>query len=109
MPKLIRGREWKWWIVRNDHQCGFCQEACDRDRNATHTILGIVAKLRLEDKGYRNVYQDHPRYQAMLYQVFIEHMKACHPDILAEPTPPCMQPWPPKVPRDKWGHPRLTK
>ena len=83
MPGVIRGREWKWWVVRNHHECRFCYEECDRDRDATHTILGPVAVARLEALGYRNVYQGHPRYWGMLYHVFMEHMKQAHPEILA--------------------------
>lgn len=84
MPKMIRRRHWKWWIVRNDHHCRFCEDRAEIDRNATRTILGIVAKLRLEDKGHKHVYQGHPLYWGMLYHVFMDHMRTAHPEILLE-------------------------
>lgn len=107
MSKTIRGRDWKWWVVRNDHRCRFCEDRSHREREATTTILGIVAKLRLEDMGYKDVYQGHPRYWGMLYHVFMEHMKEEHPDILAEPTPECMRNLGPT--RDVRRRPRLTR
>ena len=72
MAKKYRGREWKWWVVLNSHNCAFCRE------QNKHVSLGGIVNRRY---GLNMTHRD---YWWRLYQVWVEHMKKSHPRILAE-------------------------
>ena len=65
MSKIINGREWKWWIVYNDHSCLFCHN------NNVSMSLGHLTGTNMCDG----------KYWGKLYHVFMKHLKEYHPDI----------------------------
>lgn len=76
MAKLLRNKEWKFWIVMNSHTCRFCYWA--NHNNGTpypdSSGIGRHAGGTQCDKGYWN----------RAYQAWVKHMKECHPEIWAE-------------------------
>jgi len=78
--KLYNGREYKWWVVRNAHWCGFCVardggEVINRDPNHPGR-LGLQCLNKREGQGqYTNGY-----WQAMK-GIFARHMAEYHPEV----------------------------
>lgn len=68
----VKGRDWKWWIIRNSHDCRFCHEEGRRV-----SLGGEVVRLY-------GIGMSHPDYWRRLYQVWIAHMKEYHPELLNE-------------------------
>jgi len=62
--KLYNGREYKWWIIRNDHVCRFCNiKGIDYHFPTTRTWQG--------QKGY----------WGELANLFRKHVRECHPEV----------------------------
>ena len=60
------GREWKWWIIFNDHSCKLCWA-----QNIALS-LGKLTGKSMVDKGYYN----------SLYQVWLKHINEYHPELV---------------------------
>ena len=68
----VKGRDWKWWIITNSHNCRFCHEQGRRV-----SLGGEVVRLY-------GIGMSHPDYWRRLYQVWLAHMKKYHPELLGE-------------------------
>jgi len=72
-------REWRWWIIYNDHSCRFCYMI----RNKTGYVppegfsLGKRTGMKQTQKGYQN----------KLYHVWVKHMKETHSNLIVKNNP----------------------
>ncbi len=85
--KLYRGREWRWWIVRNGHYCHFCrevklQEFKDRGEHPKPGDLDVSLGMEVFNKF--GIGQYNTGYWKRLHQVWLQHMKEYHLEIIKE-------------------------
>ena len=83
--KLYRGREWSWWIRRNGHYCEFCREVKLKEfkDRGEHPMSGdLNVSLGMEVFNRFGIGQYSNGYWKRLHQIWLQHMKKYHPEII---------------------------
>ena len=78
--KMYNAREYRWWLKRNSHFCGFCLardggEAIERDLNHPGR-LGLQCLNRRKGKG-----QWSNGYWQTMKGIFARHIGEHHPEV----------------------------
>ena len=86
--KKYMNREWLWWIKMNGHYCHFCRENRVTKGHPDYGKNPMAHEISIGSMVFDRYHlgQYNSGYVKRLYQMWLEHMKQYHPEILKNST-----------------------